>query len=193
MFDLFPAPVLFVPSCLYFLALLLPAGRNRAIQGAAVAGALGFILMSILVGILPALASLGAGLAFGVLIGLLRAGSATTTLALMVAIGTLPVGGWPYPFAGFLLAGAVAAFRLHREKGRGYLTMVTGETIAALGIQGAMPGKPDLSRLQINPDEANSPEEESVPAPIKKAAPIRLPGYMLVANLVGATVCLMAV
>jgi hypothetical protein len=181
--DLFPSPILFLPSCLYFASLLTPVGRRWALQGAALAAAVGVALMVANVGVAGALVSVGAALVVGLFLGLTGAGSATTALVLMVSLGTLPVGGWPYPLAGFVLAGAIAALRLRKDKGSGYLSMVTGETIAALGVQGAMPGKPDLSRLQLEDAETKESTERGA-SPKRRA--IRLPAYFLVTTIAGA-------
>lgn len=83
----------------------------------------------------------------GVGVGLRR----RTVFALTAAGLGLPLVGWLLLAPGAAAAAGVSGWRLRRRYGEGYLSMVTGETMAGLGYFGGLFGmfRPDFSRVPV--------------------------------------------
>lgn len=85
--------------------------------------------------------------------------SRNVTLAYVFPLAALPYTLWWIILPGFLLAGAVAAFKLRKVAGKGYLAMVSGETMTALGATpnslGLPVSKPQPDRLPILSPKTN--------------------------------------
>lgn len=79
--------------------------------------------------------------------------SRNVTLAYVFPLAALPYTLWWVILPGFLLAGAIAAVKLRKIAGKGYLSMVSGETMTALGATpnslGLPMSKPQPNRLPI--------------------------------------------
>jgi len=91
------------------------------------------------------------------LLGAALAGGALprrTAFPLVITLMGLPWFLWWIPAAGIAIAGGVAAWRLRRVAGRGYVPMLAWETMAALGFRGGAIPAPDLSRMPRTDTEA---------------------------------------
>ena len=122
----------------------------------------------------PVPAAMSVGLAVVAVAAMLITGTLTRTGLLLwpVLLAGLPVLAWlPALLPGFAAAGVASAIRLRRAAGPGYLSMLAGETFAAVGADQANPtilgvSRPDASRLPVHP-------------PVQAAGvTVRLSGYL---------------
>lgn len=103
---------------------------------------------------LSAVASLVGGAVMFIALALSGAVTRTTTAALTPALVLLPVAAWVAFLPGLVAAGVVAALRLRKAAGDGYLTMMAGETLSAVGNRGGKVGLPDPSRMPLAPADS---------------------------------------
>lgn len=176
---------------LVFLGLTVVPTRMRvpAVAYVIVAAAL-VAVNTVLNGPLTAAVSFGASTAlllFLILFGGLS--SRRIVFGLCVAAAGVPVLQWWTLLPGVLLAAAVAAIKLRRAAGPGYVTAVSGETIASFTTAGTIKRGvplPDLSRLP-----RPTPEEISSDSGIGKAQRATVP--FLACQTIGMGVSLLAV
>jgi hypothetical protein len=113
----------------------------------------------------------------------------STTIFLTILFAALPFPAWIFTiFPGILFAGLVAAIQIRKATEKGYLTMLTGETLFGMGVGGGLPfvnsPKPDFSRIPVpdpNVTEGNMGKTNKIR--------IRLPvffGLTVVANILVA-------
>jgi hypothetical protein len=108
----------------------------------------------------------------------------TGLFSLTVTLALLPLTAWPFAAAGLLLAAAVGAWRTARLVGAHRVTMLTGETMAAVGLRDGTLAKPDLGRLPTRADA----EQMAVMRGVQDDRRTRmyLPPYLLAALLAAA-------
>lgn len=118
----------------------------------------------------------GATFVFLVFLGVL---SRTSTIAISVALASLPISAWLAFLPGMIAATLVSLVRLRRTGGAGYLTHVAADTYEAVGLLGAITGtggltKPDRSRIPL-PDASMSSDSNIARA---QRVRVRLLGYL---------------
>lgn len=155
----FLLPVIaYIPALVWLSAVVITGlvGHRVATWVMVTAVLFGAVANTVVSGWLTALISLlAAGLMF-LLFALTGAVSRSTTVTIIPVLASLPVLGWVALLPGLIVAAAVAAARLRRIAGKGYLNMVTGETLAAMGNKGGKLAVPDLTRLPMSDGTAVS-------------------------------------
>lgn len=119
-----------------------------------------FVISLVVNGAKSSLISLGAASGLFILIVLTGLLSRTSIFAISICAMALPIKTWWVFIFAIILAGVASFFRLRRVAGREYVSMIAGETVAALTSgQTVIPGlnKPDLKRLPL-PDSNNESE-----------------------------------
>ena len=172
---------------LLILAYLAMPWRNRA--PLVVTGAIsvaGWVVLVITAGTIPAVISLGVAIAVLVALGLLGITSRTTTLAVALPLACLPPGAWLYSGIALAAAAIAGAIATRRRFGKGYLLMASGETLAALGVQGGVVTRPDVSRLPVDAAQAGKVGASTT----RRHLRVPLPALLLGANAVGLVVAL---
>ena len=186
MFDWWVSPYAYVLPAVWLLGCAaFPAFFSRlpwwvfAFAAFAVAGVNAYV-NGWLVG-LVSLASASVLLLLLVFTGLL---SRLATFALPVTLAGLPPLAWIVAIApGLAFAGLASVFLLRKAGGKGYVSMVMGETLSSTGILGVTSGssmkdmKPDLSRLPLPLEgEQDVPESSSGDdSPIRAAGRKKIP------------------
>lgn len=170
----------YLPAILWLVVVTVAGLVHRRIPLAAVAVAtvIGIAVNVAVNGWIPAGVAVAAGLV--IIGGMLLLGILTRSslVILPVLLLSMPVLAWVALIPGYVVAGAVSAYRLRKVAGSGYVSMVAAETISGVGGDpmaqtplGA--SKPDTARIPLV-DETMGEWSASV-----AAVKVRLSGYLL--------------
>lgn len=185
---LFADPVVYSGPLAYLATLATSHRFNRQLSKTFHLGA-AFLLAAfsvVIQGFPAALISLASAAVLFVIMVLTGLLSRTSIFAVAITSIALPIKSWWVFIFGMLLAGLVSFTRLRKIAGREYVSMVAGETVAALTMgQTILPGlnKLDLKRMPL-PDSQN---ESNSPIGQAMRAKVYLPAYFLVAFILTAT------